>query len=110
CSLFIFLIPTPYTVISTLSLHDALPILLLPMVVEFLLQRLHSYTNSSLSIFLELRVDSSVNLQAIRIKVVWFARLLQMLATPGRSEEHTSELQSRENLVCRLLLEKKNNI
>src|SRR5690606_41484934 len=27
----------------------------------------------------------------------------------GRSEEHTSELQSRENLVCRLLLEKKNN-
>src|SRR5690606_41110997 len=35
------------------------------------------------------------------------------LAEPGalivaRSEEHTSELQSRENLVCRLLLEKKN--
>src|SRR5690606_41219129 len=32
--------------------------------------------------------------------------------TPGsaqRSEEHTSELQSRENLVCRLLLEKKKN-
>src|SRR5690606_10474015 len=27
---------------------------------------------------------------------------------PLRSEEHTSELQSRENLVCRLLLEKKN--
>src|SRR5690606_40274583 len=27
---------------------------------------------------------------------------------PDRSEEHTSELQSRENLVCRLLLEKKN--
>src|SRR5436309_6177384 len=26
---------------------------------------------------------------------------------PERSEEHTSELQSRENLVCRLLLEKK---
>src|SRR5690606_42148700 len=26
-----------------------------------------------------------------------------------RSEEHTSELQSRENLVCRLLLEKKEN-
>src|SRR5690606_41454958 len=32
------------------------------------------------------------------------------LAAPGdRSEEHTSELQSRENLVCRLLLEKKKN-
>src|SRR2546426_5480715 len=28
---------------------------------------------------------------------------------PGRSEEHTSELQSPCNLVCRLLLEKKNN-
>src|SRR5690606_6397860 len=33
-----------------------------------------------------------------------------MLLTLGiRSEEHTSELQSRENLVCRLLLEKKTN-
>src|SRR5438034_7309610 len=36
------------------------------------------------------------------------------LATPifavfGRSEEHTSELQSHSDLVCRLLLEKKNN-
>src|SRR2546429_6325142 len=28
---------------------------------------------------------------------------------PGRSEEHTSELQSRLHLVCRLLLEKKKN-
>src|SRR3712207_8869221 len=28
----------------------------------------------------------------------------------GRSEEHTSELQSRQYLVCRLLLEKKNKI
>src|SRR5207302_2839771 len=32
---------------------------------------------------------------------------LPVVARP-RSEEHTSELQSRENLVCRLLLEKKN--
>src|SRR5690606_40236623 len=32
-----------------------------------------------------------------------------LLMTP-RSEEHTSELQSRENLVCRLLLEKKNRL
>src|SRR6266496_1108420 len=29
------------------------------------------------------------------------------LVVPGRSEEHTSELQSRRDLVCRLLLEKK---
>src|SRR5215475_15022482 len=34
------------------------------------------------------------------------ARRLRPLPEP-RSEEHTSELQSRENLVCRLLLEKK---
>src|SRR5436309_12421144 len=39
--------------------------------------------------------------------------LLVDMSTPGiavrplRSEEHTSELQSRENLVCRLLLEQK---
>src|SRR3712207_7282383 len=30
-------------------------------------------------------------------------------STSGRSEEHTSELQSRQYLVCRLLLEKKKN-
>src|SRR2546430_12961081 len=30
-------------------------------------------------------------------------------ARPDRSEEHTSELQSQSNLVCRLLLEKKNS-
>src|SRR5690606_39829096 len=34
--------------------------------------------------------------------------LLKNLLLHERSEEHTSELQSRENLVCRLLLEKKN--
>src|SRR5258706_11396039 len=33
----------------------------------------------------------------------------QVLATVERSEEHTSELQSLTNLVCRLLLEKKKN-
>src|SRR5690606_16455640 len=33
--------------------------------------------------------------------------LLTMISQLGGSEEHTSELQSRENLVCRLLLEKK---
>src|SRR5690606_41778727 len=37
-----------------------------------------------------------------------FADTEKMIAaTEARSEEHTSELQSRENLVCRLLLEKK---
>src|SRR2546427_3247346 len=35
------------------------------------------------------------------------AKNLSCRATIGRSEEHTSELQSQSNLVCRLLLEKK---
>src|SRR3712207_7007126 len=34
---------------------------------------------------------------------------LSHVAQRGRSEEHTSELQSRQYLVCRLLLEKKKN-
>src|SRR2546430_10312024 len=43
------------------------------------------------------------------------ARLIELLDRSGdragalRSEEHTSELQSQSNLVCRLLLEKKTN-
>src|SRR2546430_10411576 len=41
----------------------------------------------------------------------WLAALTRRFAAevPGRSEEHTSELQSQSNLVCRLLLEKKNS-
>src|SRR5690606_41056833 len=38
---------------------------------------------------------------------VGLARQMVKLRAVARSEEHTSELQSRENLVCRLLLEKK---
>src|SRR2546422_3506375 len=34
----------------------------------------------------------------------------EKLRVPGRSEEHTSELQSRLHLVCRLLLEKKKKL
>src|SRR5688572_31063056 len=36
------------------------------------------------------------------------AHIFPVAATQARSEEHTSELQSQSNLVCRLLLEKKN--
>src|SRR3712207_8684615 len=36
------------------------------------------------------------------------ARIADIVSEPLRSEEHTSELQSRQYLVCRLLLEKKN--
>src|SRR5436309_14982884 len=49
---------------------------------------------------------------------LWFAHFWPLLLilwggiklVEYRSEEHTSELQSRENLVCRLLLEKKKSI
>src|SRR5205823_14499896 len=37
----------------------------------------------------------------------WFVRMYSVGGSPGRSEEHTSELQSLAYLVCRLLLEKK---
>src|SRR2546430_11059864 len=40
--------------------------------------------------------------------VWWHSR--KAVGTTGRSEEHTSELQSQSNLVCRLLLEKKKKI
>src|SRR3712207_8086151 len=39
----------------------------------------------------------------------WPGRRPCATGSPGRSEEHTSELQSRQYLVCRLLLEKKKN-
>src|SRR5690606_5837615 len=44
------------------------------------------------------------------VKALGNAKSLYNLIRLFRSEEHTSELQSRENLVCRLLLEKKNII
>src|SRR3712207_8074108 len=37
-----------------------------------------------------------------------FGELITAMSPSSRSEEHTSELQSRQYLVCRLLLEKKN--
>src|SRR5436309_10729001 len=44
---------------------------------------------------------------AQRDEVALAEEILDRVARLLRSEEHTSELQSRENLVCRLLLEKK---
>src|SRR5207302_9345249 len=49
----------------------------------------------------------------VSLTVIWtseFRRSSRTSTRPDRSEEHTSELQSRENLVCRLLLEKKKKI
>src|SRR2546427_11223055 len=51
----------------------------------------------------EQNVNSSKKILSSRM---FFANCLY-ITTSGRSEEHTSELQSQSNLVCRLLLEKK---
>src|SRR2546429_6470442 len=92
--LFFFFNDTATTEIYTLSLHDALPIFL----------KLDELVN----LFGELLVNRSVLEERLQ-------RLMRLVADTGvrsarlldRSEEHTSELQSRLHLVCRLLLEKK---
>src|SRR3712207_8163672 len=45
----------------------------------------------------------------LHVRLVGEADLVEHAAHLGRSEEHTSELQSPQYLVCRLLLEKKKN-
>src|SRR2546429_8597480 len=77
---FFFFNDTATTEIYTLSLHDALPI--------YPLRR-----KTAISLLLNISI------------FFLFAFLLWL----SRSEEHTSELQSRLHLVCRLLLEKKKN-
>src|SRR5947207_9659086 len=46
----------------------------------------------------------------VALSLPQFAALLKEFSGESRSEEHTSELQSHSDLVCRLLLEKKNKI
>src|SRR5690625_6492735 len=48
--------------------------------------------------------------RAVAVQTVAASRPAQAGSTQARSEEHTSELQSRGHLVCRLLLEKKKTI
>src|SRR5260221_13883085 len=88
-AIFFFFNDTATTEIYTLSLHDALPIslrLLVPERQEVLGGRVHERTD-----------DRSVE-DLVRRRHGREGR---------RSEEHTSELQSHSDLVCRLLLEKK---
>src|SRR5690606_41873323 len=73
---------TATTEIYTLSLHDALPICV------------------DLKSVWDVVRASGGNSRA-------FETVAPRILSGERSEEHTSELQSRENLVCRLLLEKK---
>src|SRR5690606_39761018 len=94
--------PAP-TETSTRSLHDALPIW-----VERLREALagDGFVLHYLPV-LGLQGDNGELYEAhLRIEVN--GELVRPKPSP-RSEEHTSELQSRENLVCRLLLEKKKN-
>src|SRR5436309_8354945 len=79
--------------IYTLSLHDALPIF------EPLLVGLEESLVGCLGRNARLRAQQPFGGSSGE---------LGHLVGAGRSEEHTSELQSREKLVCRLLLEKKN--
>src|SRR5688572_33110851 len=83
---FFFFNDTATTEIYTLSLHDALPILLnvTPMICPNLPCWISNYQR-----WMDWK---------------YYAASAQINA---RSEEHTSELQSQSNLVCRLLLEKK---
>src|SRR3712207_8874670 len=53
-------------------------------------------------------IDSSRGMMAgLFLQRIYHSNFTSLLASGTRSEEHTSELQSRQYLVCRLLLEKK---
>src|SRR5690606_40775970 len=101
---------TAPTEIYTLSLHDALPISCSARAVELSVPRSERLDPRR-------SVPGSENLAAYgpeqRSRRICACRALVWLMEDDdehhfrlRSEEHTSELQSRENLVCRLLLEK----
>src|SRR5690606_41695183 len=80
----------------TLSLHDALPICLDEV------RKIIAVTDVPVrQVMIEARIVEADD----KFSRTLGARLGYHVH-PGRSEEHTSELQSRENLVCRLLLEK----
>src|SRR5436309_10913584 len=97
-SVFFFVNDTATTTIYTLSLHDALPIFLAARTNRE--KRLAVAPTENLR-FLRFAVFSRNRFRHRNLRKDFFMR--------RRSEEHTSELQSRENLVCRLLLEKKKN-
>src|SRR5258708_36640631 len=90
---FFFFNDTATTEIYPLSLHDALPILRerLPGVVLRLVDRVADVQAAR-----EIRGERGCERAARAV-----------IAAGKRSEEHTSELQSPDHLVCRLLLEKK---
>src|SRR5690606_40777273 len=99
-------------VISPLSLPDALPICPLFIAITTIPGAARSRIASAAiaSIFFSIRETSNPKLAPPAYCILVCSVLFDpcvMARPPNRSEEHTSELQSRENLVCRLLLEKK---
>src|SRR5438067_7471853 len=72
---------------------------------------LHSFPTRRSSDLYRLLYDHAPGWDGVRVpgRVFTTATLLYALLAGARSEEHTSELQSRFELVCRLLLEKKND-
>src|SRR5699024_12234397 len=95
----------PTTIIYPLSLHDALPICGPSHAEEVAMRQpttvtVSSENNQNLAFSQDLFMNQSFR--------VYTSRDLLGTELGGRSEEHTSELQSRFDLVCRLLLEKKN--
>src|SRR3712207_8014263 len=94
---FFFFNDTATTEIYTLSLHDALPICLL------------SYSTMRLSMKGDYGVRAMLHLaeRAGQGPGQSEAIARRQGISGARSEEHTSEIQSRQNLVCRLLFEKK---
>src|SRR5690606_40557765 len=96
------------SVIYTLSLHDALPIFTFIQLLP-----IHSSENIPTQQAICFRIgigqyiaNVAKNIGAA-IGIIDQAVFHSVAEVNSRSEEHTSELQSRENLVCRLLLEKK---
>src|SRR5260370_32166831 len=70
---------------------------------------LFPYTTLFRSAMLELASDAALQQRLIAAGQARSAEFSWNTAAISRSEEHTSELQSHLNLVCRLLLEKKKN-
>src|SRR3712207_7200377 len=101
-SLFFFFNDTATTEIYTLSLHDALPILADSPVAmaACYYDKFAEWTDSGGEPEQVLTYDEMLD----AITLYWVTNT----GASSRSEEHTSELQSHSDLVCRLLLEKKN--
>src|SRR5688572_32172853 len=100
----LFLFHTPHTTkIYALSLHDALPIL-----VELVRQVEALDAGGELGDgFGVLEGGDGEGAGVVLLGVVVIGSAEEAVPVAVRSEEHTSELQSQSNLVCRLLLEKK---